>query len=84
MELIEGQKAENKQLKLDDKHFSDCVFTDCVLEYHGGPFVFERTRFKSCRYVFFGTAKATVHLLESVGMLPEELGLGMEFSDAVN
>jgi hypothetical protein len=82
METIEGRTIENEYVDLDDKKFTDCTLIDCLLRYSGKPVIFERSRLESCRYVFFGPARATVHFLEAVGMLPGSPDWG-EYPDGV-
>lgn len=69
METVQDQKLEGLSLTIDDKHFIDCTLIDCILEYSGRPISFERTIMRRCRYVFFGSARSTVHFLQGVGLM---------------
>lgn len=70
MELLQGLTLRGRTLDLDGKKFVGCTFIDCVLQYSGGPVAFELSRFRGCRYVFYGSARNTVHFLQEVGLLP--------------
>lgn len=83
MELIEGRTFENEYVDVDEKQFKECTLINCVLRYSGQAVIFERTRFESCRYVFFGPARATVHFLEAVSLLPSSSEWG-EYPEDVN
>ena len=84
MEIIEGQTFVGESLVLDDKHFSDCKLISCILEYHGGDVVFERTHISACRHVFYGRARTTLHYLQHVGLVQYELPEWGEFDNRVN
>jgi hypothetical protein len=57
---------------LDDVHFVDCDLQRCTLRYGGGPVIFERTSLIGCRYLFFGSAKASIEFLQSTGLLSRD------------
>jgi len=80
---VENQRIEGETVALDGKAFVNCVLIDCVVEYSGSPFMLVDTELKGCRYVFFGAAKGTVHLLQSVGMMPFEPSEWGEFPAVV-
>jgi hypothetical protein len=67
---IFSQVIENETIEIDGKRFVDCVLSNCVLEYSGGPVIFDRTRMRGCRYVFFGEARRTVQFLQGTGLMP--------------
>ena len=77
MELLSGLTIKDECVQIDDKHFIDCVFINCILEYSGRDVAFESTRMSGCRYVFFGRARQTLHFLQGVGLMehnPEHWG----------
>jgi hypothetical protein len=83
MELIERRTFENEYVDLDDKQFKECKLVNCVLRYSGQPVIFESSRLESCRYVFFGPARATVHFLQAVNLLVPSSDWG-EYPEGVN
>lgn len=83
MKLIEGRTIENEYVDLDGKQFRDCTLINCLLRYSGEPVIFESSRLESCRYVFFGPARATVHFLQAVGLLSMSTGEWGEYPDGV-
>lgn len=77
METISSRTFEGQLMSIDNKRFINCEILDCVLEYSGHAVSFEHTRLKGCRYVFFGRARRTVHLLQGFGLMeydPAEWG----------
>ncbi len=84
MELIQDQTFEGELLSIDEKQFVDCTLINCTLEYRGLPVSFTRTRMRGCRYVFFGSARSTVHFLQGVGLMTHVLGEWGELSETVN
>ena len=84
MRQIQGETIEGQVLAIDDKEFIDCTLVDCVLEYSGRPVSFTRTHMRGCRYVFFGSARSTVHFLQGVGLLSNAPGEWSEFPDTIN
>jgi len=84
MELIEGRTITGEQLAMDNKEFRHCTLIDCVLEYGGGDVVLDHTMLQGCRYVFFGPARGTVHFLQAVGLLDQNMQAWKEIPDHVN
>ena len=84
MELIQNLILEGELVTIDDKHFVDCTFIDCILEYRGQAVSFERTQMSGCRYVFFGHARSTVHFLQGAGLMPYTPGEWGEFPDMIH
>ena len=83
MELIRDQTFNAESVELDGKHFILCTFTDCILEYHGGDLVFDRTEMSRCRHVFFGRVRQTLHYLQNVGLMPFHAAEWGEFPNQV-
>ncbi len=84
MEIIEGEVFSGESVELDDKHFINCKFIDCILEYHGREVGFDRTQMNGCRHVFYGRARRTLHYLQGVGLMqysPSDWG---EFDSSVH
>ncbi len=52
METIQNQTIESESFAIDDICFINCTIINCILEYSGGPVMFNRTRLQRCRYVF--------------------------------
>ena len=84
MELIQDQTFEGELLSIDKRQFVDCTLINCTLEYWGLPVSFTRTHMRGCRYVFFGSARSTVHFLQGVGLMTHILGEWGELSETVN
>jgi hypothetical protein len=84
METIRNIFFEGQSINVDHKHFIECTFKDCILEYSGQSFTFERTQLTNCRYVFFGLARGTVHFLQCIGLLAEDPEQWVELSESVN
>ncbi len=84
METISNITFEGESISVDHKHFMDCTFSNCILEYSGEPFTLERTQLTNCRYVFFGLARGTVHFLQCIGLLPHSPEQWLEFPEQVN
>ncbi len=70
MNILQHKAFENDTVVLDGKHFVDCTFQSCTLEYSGGPVVFERTHLSRCNYLFFAEAQSTVRFLQELGLMP--------------
>ena len=84
METIRNRTIRGESVLVDGKIFIDCELVDCLLEYSGGPIVFERTNLSGCRYVFFGPARGTVHFLQGVGLMAHSSQQWAEFPDLVH
>jgi hypothetical protein len=84
LKKIENQTIEGQSLSMDDTAFINCIIKDCILEYSGSSFKLIDTELKSCRYVFYGPARGTVHFLQSVGMMPPASSEWGEHNDRVN
>ena len=83
MDVIRNETLQDRRLPLDGKSFVNCSLVGCVLEYSGGPVNFEHTVFRSCKYVFFGPARATVHFMQAIGLANDEADMWAEFPDRV-
>lgn len=84
MEVVSGKTIEGVSLELDGKHIVDCTLVNCVLEYHGGEVVLERTHLRGCRHVFYGRARMTLHYLQGVGLMPYQPMEWGEFGEVVH
>jgi hypothetical protein len=84
METIHNLSLNGESVRVDHKHFIGCTFTNCILEYSGESFTFERTQLTNCRYVFYGFARGTVHFLQCTGLLPENPEQWLEVPECVN
>ena len=84
METLRNLTFESQSINVDHKHFIECTFKDCVLQYSGEAFTFERTHLTNCRYVFFGLARGTVHFLHCIGLLPENTHQWLEVPEQIN
>ncbi len=82
--IIESETFTGESIELDDKQFIDCTFTNCVLEYHGGEVIFDRTQLDRCRHVFYGRARQTLRYLQGVGLMPFRPSEWGEFPDQIH
>ena len=69
MEMIENQLVNNKTITLDEKHFVNCVYTNCTVLYSGGDWAWTNTRFENCQFTFSGAAQRTANLLGNIGVI---------------
>ena len=83
MITIEGMHFSGESVELDGNHFINCTFSNCILEYRGGPVAFDRTQMDGCRHVFFGRARRTLHYLQGVGLMPFQPSDWGEFPEQV-
>lgn len=73
-----GRRFENEVVVLDNGVFIDCIFSDCVIEYSGGPFVISGwTQFLGKWVVRFcgdtrNTAMLILFLAKGMGMTLED------------
>jgi hypothetical protein len=84
MQTIRNLVFEGESINIDHKHFMDCAFKNCILQYSGEPFTLERTQLTDCRYAFFGLARGTVHFLHCIGLLPENPQQWFELPETAN
>lgn len=71
MEIIQNLNMRHETVRLDDRHFIDCTFTNCVPEYGGSEVILERTSMRGCRHAFHGPAFLTAQYLSVVGLLSD-------------
>lgn len=85
MKIFCGTTFRDEFVLLDGKHFIDCVFVDCTLEYGGGTVTLERTAIHGCKHLLFGYARQTAAYLRVVGLLDSPEGDSWtEYAGAVN
>lgn len=62
-----GKVYRNKSLSLDGKHFENCTFDRCTLDYGGGlPPVLAGCVFENCSFSFSGKAAYTLAFLSGM------------------
>ena len=84
MILISNRYFQDETVELDGCHFVSCTFSNCILEYHGGEVIFDRASMQSCRHVFFGRARRTLHYLQGIGLMDHDPAEWGEFHTTVN
>ena len=84
MTLIQGITFRDEPVGLDGKHFQDCTFTDCTLEYSGGDLVLERVTMRGCRHVLFGYARQTAIYMRTVGMIDGTSDKWLQYTGRTN
>lgn len=70
MEVVRELDMRHETVRLDGRHFIDCTFADCILEYGGSEVILERTSFSSCQHVFFDHALMTLQYMRATGIGP--------------
>lgn len=83
MDIVSNLIIQNESVDLDGKHFIDCTLLNCILEYSGGDIIFERTRIRGCRHVFYGRARMTLQYLHSTGLVPHNPSEWGDFQESV-
>ena len=84
MEIITDQYIIGQRVKMDGKHFQDCVLLECTLEYAGGEMILERTQITRCNHLFRGSARLTLSFLELMGMMKEDSVQGTGLPELVH
>jgi hypothetical protein len=84
MTTVRDEVFSDVDVQIDDKSFEGCTLERCTLRYSGGPVIFQRTIFKSCKYVFYGPARATVHFLEATGLIATDPSTWTEFPEQIH
>lgn len=63
---VSGKSFANQTLRIDDTAYSDVVFTNCTLEYSGGPHPgFSNCQFVSSPILFVESAERLLVFLQS-------------------
>lgn len=84
MKTIQGHTFRDDSVQLDGKHFVDCTFIDCTLEYGGGDLVLERTSIYSCKHQLFGYARQTAEYMRTVGLCDSVSKKWTEYTGPIN
>ena len=71
-------------MRLDGKHFRDCVFTNCELEYSGGDVILERTSIHACKHILYGYARQTANYMRTVGICDNTADKWVEYTGPIN
>lgn len=76
MQIVENEVVSGKTVAIDEKHFVNCRYKDCIVLYSGGDFGWVNTFFENCRINLAGAAQKTANLLTFFGVLklPTENG----------
>lgn len=69
MKTIRGKRFANQFITLDDRHFINCTFVDCRLQFAGGLCSLTDCAFVRPRLEFTGSAANTVALLQALNGL---------------
>lgn len=78
---VENQTFRAETVALDDKHFINCTFENCVLTYDGGYFAWNNTRFIGfCPIQFGETAQRVIVFLNNFGLIRTDRQLGVSGS----
>ena len=72
MKIITGQNFIKKRIIIDNKHFDDCHFTECLFLYSGEPFQITDSKFNGVSIRFCGAAYQMIHLLAHWKINPQD------------
>jgi len=75
MQIIENEVVSQKTIVIDEKHFINCVYEQCLLVYSGAEYALANTAFKNCSLNLTGAAQRTAAFLGGFGMLPPPAGM---------
>ncbi len=84
MRIIQGVTFRDQVVRLDGKHFKDCIFTDCKLEYGGADVVLERTSIHGCTHMLYGSARQTAEYMRVVGLCDDTPDKWTEYTGIVH
>lgn len=84
MKIVQGITFRDEHVSLDGKHFEDCIFIDCTLEYSGGDLSLERTSMHGCKHILRGYACQTAKYMRSIGLFDNAPGKWTEHTGKVN
>ena len=84
MQKIHGITFKDNSVRLDGKHFIDCIFIDCTLEYSGGDMALERTAVHSCKHVLYGYALQTADYMRTMGLCDLTADKWTEYTGPIN
>ena len=73
MLFVSTRTYQSETVELDDTHFSDCEFIDCVLEYRGGLVTLQSCRLRNCNYLLTEAALRTAELMHALDLTPRAL-----------
>jgi hypothetical protein len=64
---IKDQTFRNEEIHMDFNHFTNCIFIECSLIYHGyGPIGMDGCSFTNVRWIFSDAAKNTVGFMTAL------------------
>jgi hypothetical protein len=70
VDTYRNQDFQGKSFILENVVFLKCKLSDCDLYYSGGDFEWAETSFENCRFHWRASAKNTLALLQTMGMVP--------------
>lgn len=69
MQLVENEVVSGKTIAVDEKHFVNCRYKNCMVLYSGGDFGWNNTTFENCQLTLAGSAQKTANLLTFFGVI---------------
>lgn len=67
LEKIENETFQGQTLQLDGKHFNNCHFVRCILQYAGNAVVqLKKDSFAECTFVFIDSARRTMQFISGL------------------
>ena len=72
MKVVAKKDFKGEVVEVDDIHFEDCSFEDCVLVYQGGEYSWSNTQIKNCQVRLLGCAQKTSAFLTHFGMVRKD------------
>jgi hypothetical protein len=64
-----SETLKNACLVVEEHVFNNCKLSNCRLYYSGGAFEWTNTTFENCMWGFRGSARDTMQLMMTLGML---------------
>jgi len=71
MEVISDQELKGTVVQIDEHHFENCHFIQCVLVFGGGDFSWKNCKFENCQIRCVGAAIKTLNFLKHFGVVPK-------------
>jgi hypothetical protein len=69
MQVVENESLSGKTIVIDEKHFVNCKYKNCIVLYGGGDFGWTNTTFENCQVTLSGSAQKTANLLTYFGVM---------------
>ena len=71
IQVYTGETIKAATYVVEETVFHNCKLIDCRLYYSGGPFEIVNCSFQNCQWGFRGSARDTMQLLMTLGLLKQ-------------